>query len=112
VAFSAGGDGGRRSPELPIRTRRLRQPAIAETIAHALRAPQGRGSRVAPWDFQDRSSAREGSSHGKEMRLKVVAIGQDDGGKRGGVAACYNFAGPGGHVLINVQIAFSCAANF
>jgi hypothetical protein len=30
VAFSAGGDGGRRSPELPIRTRRLRQPAIAE----------------------------------------------------------------------------------
>jgi hypothetical protein len=35
VAFSAGGDGGRKSPEHPgaIRTSRLRQPAIAETIA-------------------------------------------------------------------------------
>ena len=32
AAFSAGGDGGRRSPEFPaqFRTRRLRQPAIAE----------------------------------------------------------------------------------
>jgi hypothetical protein len=59
-----------------------------------------------------------GAVHGKapamarKLRLKVVAICQDDGGKRDGVAACYNFAGPGGHVLINAQIAFSCAANF
>ena len=30
MAFSAGGDGGRRAPEHAIRTRRLRQPAIAE----------------------------------------------------------------------------------
>jgi hypothetical protein len=52
-----------------------------------------------------------GAVHGKapamarKLKLKVVAICQDDGGKRGGVAACYNFAGPGGHVLINAQIA-------
>jgi predicted O-linked N-acetylglucosamine transferase (SPINDLY family) len=28
------------------------------------------------------------------------------------LASTYNFAVPGGHVLINAQIAFSCAANF
>jgi len=35
VAFSLGGDGGKSSPEIPgaIRTRRLRQPAIAEQIS-------------------------------------------------------------------------------
>jgi hypothetical protein len=42
VAFLAGGDGGRKQPELPAqRIGRLRQPAIAEAIAISLqKGPQ------------------------------------------------------------------------
>jgi hypothetical protein len=42
-----------------------------------------------------------------KLKPKLLAICQDDWGKRGGVAAWYHFARslPGGRVLINAQIA-------
>jgi len=114
VAFSVGGDGGRKLPEhsRATLTRRCGSQRLPKQSHTPLERPRAR--------FAGRTLGlpMTGAVHGKapamarKLRLKVVAICQDDGGKRGGVAACYNFAGPGGHVLINAQIAFSCAANF